>query len=157
MAQLIGKKCIRCGDRISSELEAQFCPACGLPVHNQCIAPSSESSCLMCGGTGPAPQTASIERTQEAAPSADILENENVNKTKTATAFVRYGFILGMLVGIIFWNWLKTKLPREYSKGSDLLIFGMIFVTGMVSCTIGISIGKLLEMIVCRRELSRNH
>lgn len=50
MAQLVGRNCVRCGERIPSELDARFCTVCGSPVHNGCARASGEAaSCTECG------------------------------------------------------------------------------------------------------------
>ncbi len=54
MAQLVGQTCVRCGERISNELDAQFCGACGSPVHNRCAQPGGDG-CPMCGALGAVP------------------------------------------------------------------------------------------------------
>lgn len=49
MAQLVGRNCVHCGDRISSELGARFCPDCGSPVHHRCARPGDGAGCSVCG------------------------------------------------------------------------------------------------------------
>ena len=49
MSQLVGRNCVRCGDRIPSELDARFCRACGSPVHDRCAVPADGVGCSGCG------------------------------------------------------------------------------------------------------------
>ena len=46
--QLVGKNCIRCGERVSGELDSRFCRECGWPVHDRCAVPA-EGGCPLCG------------------------------------------------------------------------------------------------------------
>lgn len=46
--QLVGKPCVRCGDRITSDIDGRYCSGCGWPVHNSCAAPA-EGGCPQCG------------------------------------------------------------------------------------------------------------
>jgi len=48
--QLVGQKCVLCGERISSIVEGRFCSACDASVHDKCAAPSMEGGrCSTCG------------------------------------------------------------------------------------------------------------
>lgn len=49
--QLVNQNCVRCGQRISNEIDSRFCTRCGLPVHNHCAVPT-EGGCPMCGAGG---------------------------------------------------------------------------------------------------------
>jgi hypothetical protein len=52
MAQLVGMSCTHCGGRISSELDAAFCPTCGQPCHTACKrtpGPEVADRCTACG------------------------------------------------------------------------------------------------------------
>src|SRR5262245_51400138 len=51
MRQIVGLRCTICGKRISSIIEADFCPECHSPVHNNCAAEkiSALESCAKCG------------------------------------------------------------------------------------------------------------
>ena len=55
MSQLVGQNCVRCGERIPSELDARFCRTCGSPVHDRCARPSVEAGCPACGAALSAP------------------------------------------------------------------------------------------------------
>jgi hypothetical protein len=46
--QLVNRNCVRCGERISNELDSRFCSDCGSPVHNRCAVPI-EGGCPTCG------------------------------------------------------------------------------------------------------------
>lgn len=47
--QLVGCNCVRCGQRISCELDGCFCQGCGLPVHSDCARPGEGTGCPSCG------------------------------------------------------------------------------------------------------------
>lgn len=52
--QLVGSTCAICRERISNELDARFCDACGHPRHTGCArwpGDPSESRCRVCGAT----------------------------------------------------------------------------------------------------------
>lgn len=48
-AQLVGKKCIHCGERIPSDFDGHICSACGSPVHNHCGRPGHAPGRHECG------------------------------------------------------------------------------------------------------------
>jgi hypothetical protein len=52
MLQLVGCRCVRCQQIISSIVEGEFCRDCGNPVHKHCAALSASSTgkCTTCGG-----------------------------------------------------------------------------------------------------------
>lgn len=58
MAQLVGRRCAQCGDHIPNELDSQFCPLCGSPVHLRCMEPQGGLGCPACGVLGVLPPTA---------------------------------------------------------------------------------------------------
>lgn len=51
--QLTGMNCNRCDRRITGDIEAEFCSACGSPVHFRCVNPPGNgelpSRCSRCG------------------------------------------------------------------------------------------------------------
>ncbi len=52
MAQLVGKNCVFCNERISDELRSRFCPDCNNPRHDKCARPPAEqtdTACPQCG------------------------------------------------------------------------------------------------------------
>jgi hypothetical protein len=52
MPQIVNLNCSVCNQRIECDLEGEFCPACGGPVHQNCrrlTAPTAER-CGTCGG-----------------------------------------------------------------------------------------------------------
>lgn len=54
MPQLVGANCVLCRERISNELDARFCRACGYPRHDRCAHPPeqpAETLCNECGAT----------------------------------------------------------------------------------------------------------
>lgn len=53
--QLVGTNCVRCGQRISNELDSGFCRGCGWPIHNRCAVPA-EGGCPLCGAGAPPSQ-----------------------------------------------------------------------------------------------------
>jgi hypothetical protein len=50
-AQLVGQNCALCGERISNELDARYCPTCGSPVHDRCARTGASTGCPECGAT----------------------------------------------------------------------------------------------------------
>ena len=67
MAQLVGRNCAVCQERIPWELDARFCEACDSPVHIECslktIADSLPDGCRSCGAPRSAVQAqAELER-----------------------------------------------------------------------------------------------
>jgi hypothetical protein len=49
MTQLVGSACALCGGRISSVLGAEWCEACGAPIHARCKRPGTAGGCPACG------------------------------------------------------------------------------------------------------------
>jgi hypothetical protein len=68
MAQLVGQNCVRCGERIPSELEARICHACNSPVHDRCALNIGESGCPACGAEVSVPVATSHKVTNESSP-----------------------------------------------------------------------------------------
>jgi hypothetical protein len=54
MAQLVGRRCVRCRQQIGWIGDSQFCTICGRPVHNACAKPGEApgESCPACGAPG---------------------------------------------------------------------------------------------------------
>src|SRR5881396_75506 len=53
LPQLIGLNCASCWKGIGSIADAEFCPACGNPVHRKCLErfePPPVGRCPTCGG-----------------------------------------------------------------------------------------------------------
>lgn len=54
MAQLVGRRCVACRQRIGWVGDSRFCPACGDPVHNECamaaVPEQAPGACPECGG-----------------------------------------------------------------------------------------------------------
>ncbi len=55
MIQIVGHNCARCGMRIFSSLDAEFCSACGNPIHSGCrtdqqVTSMEPARCASCGG-----------------------------------------------------------------------------------------------------------
>jgi hypothetical protein len=49
MAQLVGRRCVACRQRIGWVCDGRFCPACGAPTHDECAKAAVEGSCPQCG------------------------------------------------------------------------------------------------------------
>lgn len=47
--QLVGRECARCAQRISCDIDGEFCHVCGSPVHNHCARPGDGTGCPSCG------------------------------------------------------------------------------------------------------------
>jgi len=49
MAQILGRTCALCDERISSPFGAEWCPSCGSPLHRDCKKPGAGGGCPGCG------------------------------------------------------------------------------------------------------------
>src|SRR5258708_5052931 len=52
MAQLVGKNCTRCKNRIGTVEDSRFCGGCGSPVHNDCMTGGTLVDPQICGPCG---------------------------------------------------------------------------------------------------------
>src|SRR5947209_722293 len=112
MAQLVGRACVHCGGRISSELDAAFSPTCGQPCHTACKRPPGPEVADLCPICGTAFDTAARARRE-----AERLEAERAASPRPLN-----------LVGATREAKRLYKLGRFLLIGAALIQLGVLMV-----------------------------
>lgn len=91
MPQIVNLACARCSHRIECDRDAEWCPACGNPVHHQClqdttVTPSDASICMRCLGTIDSPIARAVRYERE----APVREAQAAVKAKAEQEFVKH-------------------------------------------------------------------
>lgn len=145
MAQLVGRKCTICRERIPSELESRFCGICGNPVHNECsksaLLELRGKACTECGTKEEIAEKVKAEEHKKhraainAMPPPPPLELQTALATASAayqTGRVALGGLVAISLGIIllvvpdFRSDLRTIGVGEVVAGTGAILVGVV-------------------------------
>lgn len=137
MAQLVGTNCVHCRNRISNEIDAEFCPVCGHPRHLACGQPvtGTANRCTRCGAAYDAAGRATQQETERQAATPRPLNL--VAHAQHAAQLVRLAKFLGMAVLFIILAFALVLIPDFRSDPNRITLrdvpYSVALATGAVA------------------------
>lgn len=128
MPQLVNMHCVVCEQRISSALDARFCPGCMSPVHNACLKENAkrgeptENTCKICGAIRDNPQAVAV-RAQEL---NEVVQSMRGHTDWTLASLGIIAFVVGF---VLFFGNRSGLLPT--------IPFAGFIVTGIGALLLG--------------------
>ena len=138
MEQLVGRTCARCQRRISSITEAEFCHACGLPVHYWCRIPAelpSPAHCERCGAKIGDSETVrqrlsalhrNVEQRRQQVELRDMYGHDYGKRSREGRGQVVLGAML-IIAGVI-----AAAGSWALSGGATVVVFLGLMLTGLI-------------------------
>jgi hypothetical protein len=115
MAQLVGRNCVHCGERIADVLEGRFCVRCGSPIHNPC-AKSMVGGCPECGAAINTPESKPIP---VAGPAATTRTSRDARHTRL---FLIVFYILAVVWGASVRSGVSSGVERLVSVAGAIAL-----------------------------------
>jgi hypothetical protein len=147
MAQLVGSACVRCGQRIGSELDAAFCSTCGQPSHAACHHPTDaqvESPCPACGAPyGPEARSRREAALAEEARDATPQPLDLVGKAKEVGRLYKFGnayllpAVLLVALGVAMVAAPDFRDERNRISFADVVRGGVLVLAGITFGLLG--------------------
>jgi hypothetical protein len=101
MQQLVGQSCVLCGRRITSELDARFCPVCKKPIHDGCISgelSSSSDVCPRCGSPRVQPTLSTLSTIPTQSESVPGEIPKHVPSVLLGAVAILFAFLISLFV-----------------------------------------------------------
>ena len=135
MAQLVGRLCVHCRERIGSESDGYFCPKCSCPVHAVCVAPARErnpaNSCATCGAPAAVAEPSRVAAAEQANWAANYPARRKAGCAIAASGAWTLFALLQLLLRVS-----REPAPDVGELGNAVIGFGLGLAAFLISLVV---------------------